>query len=129
LGGRIGPGSAARAGRSAAGAIAPSLEPSRGANQDVMEQWVGRFLAALLALFEIKRGVEIRMRLAAFARPFLQVMHQGIEVALFDVRIGREVMFGVEQTGFSYRFIIAEQRFHSFPCVAGARNAVGTGRS
>ena len=93
-----------------------------------MEQRVGGFLPALLALFEIKRGIEIRMRVAAFPRPFLQVMHQRIDVALFDVRIGREVMFGVEQTGFSYRFIIAEQRFHSFPCVAGAGNAVGSGR-
>ncbi len=94
-----------------------------------MQQRIGRFLAALLALFEIKRGVETRVRLAAFARPFLQLMHQGVDVALFDVRVGREVMFGVEQTGFSYRFIVAEQRFHSFPCVAGARNATGTGRS
>ncbi len=94
-----------------------------------MQQRVGELLAALLALFEVKGGIEIRVRVAALARAFLEIMDERVDVALRDVRIGLYVMFGVEEAGFSYGFIIAEQRFHPCPCIASARNADGTGRS
>jgi hypothetical protein len=70
-----------------------------------------------------------RIGIAALARPFLEVMDERIDIALRDVRIGHYIMFGVEEAGFSYGFVIAEQRFHSGPCIASARNAAGTGRS
>ena len=83
-----------------------------------MQERVGRLLAALLALFEVKSGIEIRVRIAALARPFLEVMDEWIDIALRDVRIGLYIMFGVEEAGFSYGFVIAEQPFHPGPCIA-----------
>ena len=94
-----------------------------------MQQRIDRLLAALLALLEIKGGVEARMRVAPLARALFKIMDQRVDIALRDVGIGLDVMFGVEEAGFSYGFIIAEQRFHSGPCIASTRNADGTGRS
>src|SRR5438046_10757147 len=90
---------------------------------------MGRLFAALLALFEIKAGIGIGVRVAALAGPVLEIMDERIEVALCYIRIGLNVMLGVEQAGFSYCFIIAKKRFHSGPCTASTRNADGTGRS
>src|SRR5256885_13910540 len=110
-------------------AVALDLEAARRADQQVMQQRIDGFLAALLALFEVKGGIEARMRVAPLARTRFEVMDQRIDIALRDVGIGLDVIFGVEEAGFSYGFIIAEQRFHSGPCIASARNADGTGRS
>ena len=78
-----------------------------------MDQRVLRLLAALPALFQIEGAVEIRMRVAALLCPFLQIMNQRVEVAVRDVGIGRQVVFGVEQPRSSYRLIVAEQRVHN----------------
>ena len=94
-----------------------------------MQQRIDRFFAALLALFEVKGGIEARMRVAPLARALFKIMDERVDIALRDVGISLDVIFGVEEAGFSYGFIIAEQRFHSGPCIASARNAAGTGRS
>ena len=94
-----------------------------------MQQRIGRFFAALLALLEVEGGVEARMRVAALARALFEIMDKRVDIALRDVGISLDVMFGVKKAGFSYGFIIAEQRFHSGPCITSARNAAGTGRS
>jgi hypothetical protein len=94
-----------------------------------VQERVSRLLAALLALFEVKSGIEIRVWVAALARPFLEIMDERIDIALRDVRIGLYIMFGVEEAGFSYGFVIAEQPFHPGPCITSTRNADGTGRS
>ena len=66
-------------------------------------------------MFEIEGGVEIRMRITPLSRAFLEIMDERIDIALRHVRISPCVMFGVEEAGFSYGFVIAEQRFHSSP--------------
>ena len=67
------------------------------------------------------------MWVAPFPRAFFQIMDERIDIALRDIGISRCVMLGVEKAGFSYGFVIAEQRFHSSPCLRCARNAAGTG--
>src|SRR5204862_2762109 len=110
-------------------AVALDLEAARRADQQVMQQRIDGLLAALLALFEVKGGVEARMRVAPLARALFKIMDERVDIALRDVGISLDVIFGVEEAGFSYGFIIAEQRFHPGPCIASARNATGTGRS
>src|SRR5712691_236020 len=77
-----------------------------------MQQRVVRVFASLLALLEVKPRVEIWVRIAALARTRLQIMDQRINIALGDVRVGLEIVFGVEYPGFSNLFVVAEQRFH-----------------
>ena len=80
-----------------------------------MEERVIRRLAAFVALFEVKPGIEIAMRVAPLARAFLQVMDQRIYVALCDIRIGRQVIFRVEKPGFFSDLVVAEKRCHAVP--------------
>ena len=108
-------------------AVALDLKAARRADQQIVQERVGRLLAARPALFEVKGGVEIGVRIAPFARPFLQIMDERIDIALRDIGVSRCVMFGVEKAGFSYGFVIAEQPFHPSPCLRCARNAAGTG--
>ena len=96
-------------------AVALDQKAARRADQQVMQERVGRRLAAGAALFEVEGGVEIRMRVAPLMRALFEVMHKRVDIALRDVRISPCVMFGVEEAGFSYGFVIAEQRFHSSP--------------
>src|SRR5216684_1740846 len=77
-----------------------------------MHQRVLRLLSPCPALFEVKTGVEIRVRVASLAPALLKVMNQRVDVALGDVRVSRQIVFGVEQPGFSYLLVVAEQRFH-----------------
>src|SRR5206468_1650889 len=64
------------------------------------------------ALFEVELAVEIGVRVAALLRAFLEKMDERVDIALGNVRVGRQIVFGVEQSGFSYFFIVAEQRVH-----------------
>ncbi len=98
--------------RFAAGLLAPRPETARGADPEVMQKRVVRLLSAQPALIEVKPGVEIGIGIAALARPLLQVMDQWIDVALCDIRVGHQIVFGVKQPGFSYIFVVAEQCFH-----------------
>jgi hypothetical protein len=79
------------------GAAALDLKTARGADQQVMQQRVGRLFAALAALFEVEGGVEIGVRVVPLARSFLEIMDERIDIALGNVGISLCVMFGVEE--------------------------------
>src|SRR5262249_35883277 len=66
-------------------------------------------------------GLADALAVASLTRAFLEIMDQRIDIALGNIGISLCVMFGVEKAGFSDGFVIAEQRFHSGPCLRCAR--------
>jgi len=98
-----------------AGAVALCLKTARGADADVMDERVFRRLPALLALLQVKRAVEIAVRITPLARSFLEVMHERIDVALGNIRVGRDIIFRIEEPGSFCDLVVAEKCCHSVP--------------
>src|SRR5207237_7615056 len=95
---------AARPLHSERAAVMPRLEAARIADPDIVQKRVARPLAALAALFEIEGGVEFGLRVAPLLRALFEVMDQRVDITLGNVGIGRQIVFGVKQPGFSYLF-------------------------
>jgi hypothetical protein len=80
-----------------------------------VKQGIDRLLAAFGALLQVERAVKVAMRVAALARALLQIMDERINVALGDIRVGRQIILRVEKPGFFSDLVVAEKRCHSVP--------------
>ena len=61
-------------------------------------------------IVQVEAGIEIGS--GSRLGRVLEVMDQRIDIALCDIRVGYQIVFGVKQPGFSYVVVVAEQRFH-----------------